>query len=313
MLTVFLKIASIFCMVAIGYIASKKDVLPAESNKYLVNLILVITNPCLIISSMSSQTLSSDIVRQAAEILGGSVVFFVGASAVAFVIVKALRYRPAEDRGVLMVIITAVNSGFMGFPITKAIFGDELFFLMVIENIILNFYLFFLAIIQMNYGHKNTGSPAGVFRSLCNMCTYAVIVGMVILITGIKVPPMALDFLDTIANATVPVSMIVVGVQLAQSSLKTMLKNTKLIFVCLCNVVLIPVLTFLAVNWLPLMNESKLILIFAASFPCAVVTVAVAAKEGRNSGLMAEGVAMSTLFSLATLPVSAMVLMSLYC
>ena len=76
MLTVFLKTASIFCMVAVGYLASKKNILPAESNQYLVNLILTITNPCLIISSMSSQSLSQDTVRQAAEILIGASVFF---------------------------------------------------------------------------------------------------------------------------------------------------------------------------------------------------------------------------------------------
>lgn len=155
MLTVFLKIVSIFCMAAVGYIANKRDILPMDSNKYLVNLILVITNPCLIISSMSSQTLSSDTIRQVAEILAGSVVFFVAGGAAAFFIVKALRYEPSEDQGVLMVIITAVNSGFMGFPITKAIFGDKYFFLMVIQNIILNFYLYFLAI--MGYRTKSVG------------------------------------------------------------------------------------------------------------------------------------------------------------
>ena len=79
------------------------------------------------------------------------------------------------------------------------------------------------------------------------------------------------------------------------------------------NVLLMPILTFLAVNWLPLAVETRLILVFAAAFPCAVVSVAVAAKEGRNAGLMAEGVALTTLFSLATLPFIAVFLMSWYC
>ena len=312
MLTVFLKIISIFCMVAIGYIANKRNVLPMDSNKYLVNLILVITNPCLIISSMSSQTLSEDTIRQVIEILAGSVVCFVAGAVVAFFIVKVLHYEPAEDQGVLMVIITAVNSGFMGFPITKAIFGDTYFFLMVIQNIILNFYLYFLAVIQMNYGQKKKSSLADVFRPLLNNCTYALIVGLIILISQYSMPPLALDFFDTIANATIPVSMIVVGIQLAESDLKKMLKNVKLITACLCNVILMPLLTFLAVNWLPLMTESKVTLIFAAAFPCAVVSVAMAAQEKKNSALMAEGVALTTLFSLCTLPVIAVFLMSWY-
>lgn len=312
MLTVFLKIISIFCMVAIGYMANKRDILPMDSNRYLVNLILVITNPCLIISSMSSQTLSSDTVRQAIEILAGSVVFFVAGAVIAFFIVRALHYDPAEDQGVLMVIITAVNSGFMGFPITKAIFGDTYFFLMVIQNIILNFYLYFLSVIQINYGQKKKSSLADVLRPLLNNCTYALIIGLIILVTGYRMPSLALDFFDTIANATIPVSMIVVGIQLAESNLTEMLKNTKLIAACLCNVVLMPLLTFLAVNWLPLMTESKVILIFAASFPCAVVSVAMAAQEKKNSALMAEGVALTTLFSLCTLPIVSVFLMSWY-
>lgn len=312
MFSVFLKILSIFCMVGIGFIASKKKVLPMESNQYLVNLILVITNPCLIISSISSQTLSAGILRQAGEILIGSVFFFLFAAGVAFLLVKVMGYKPQEDQGVMMVIITAVNSGFMGFPVTKAIFGDHFFFLMVIENIILNIYLFSLAVIQMNYGHQKSRSLADVFRPLCNMSTFSVVVGIVILVSGYKIPTGIVEFLDTIANVTVPVSMIVVGIQLAGSDLKKMLKNVKLIIACLCNVILIPFLTFLAVNWLPLMNESKLILIFAAAFPCAVITVVVASKEGRNSSLLAEGVALSTLFSLGTLPVVAILLMGLY-
>lgn len=312
MLSVFLKVASIFCMVAVGYAASKKKVLPMEANKYLVNLILVITNPCLILSSMSSQKLTPDIIRQAAEILIGSVIFFIAAALISFLIVKALRYEPFEDRGVMMVIMTAVNTGFMGFPITKAIFGDYFFFLMVIQNIILNIYLYFEAVIQMNYGQKKKSSFTDVFRPLLNNNTYALLIGLVILAGRIEMPEILFDFFDTIGNATIPVSMIVVGIQLADSDLCKMLKNTKLIIACLCNVVLMPVLTFLAVNRLPLMSESKLILIFSAAFPCAVISTALASKEGKNASLMAEGVALTTLFSLVSLPVTAMSLMALY-
>lgn len=312
MLAVFLKIASIFCMVAIGYVASKKNILPTESNKHLVNLILMITNPCLILASMSSQTLTSDVVRQAVEILVGSAGFFIAAAVVAFVIVKIMGYDPVEDQGVMMVIITAVNTGFMGFPVTKAIFGNHFFFLMVIQNVMLNFYLYFEAVIQMNYGQKKKSSLKDVIRPLLNNNTYALLIGLVILVFNVPIPAVALDFFDTIGAATIPISMIVVGIQLAGSDLGKMFGNIKLIIACVSNVVLIPALTFLAVNWLPLMDESKLILVFASCFPCAVISTAMASKEGKNAKLMAEGVALTTLMSMATLPIAAMFLMELY-
>ena len=183
---------------------------------------------------------------------------------------------------------------------------------MVIQNIILNIYLYFGAILQMNYGHRKKTGLMDVIRPLLNNNTYALLIGLAILITGFQMPSTLFEFFDTIANATIPVSMIVVGIQLAGSDLKKVFKDHKLMIACLANVVLMPILTFLAVNWLPLMNESKLILVFASCFPCAVISTAMAAKEGKNASLVAEGVAVTTLFSMATLPAAAMILMELY-
>lgn len=311
MLTVFLKIAAIFAMTAIGFVASKTGILPAESKKYLSNLLLFITSPCMIIGSMTSQTLDAHTFELMIQIVAGSFVFFIAAMGISFLIVKLMRCD-RDDAGVLMVIITAVNTGFMGFPVTKAIFGNTYFFLMVIQNIVLNIYLYSMMVYQMNYGFRKKEGIKGMLMPMLNMCTYALIIGLVLMLLKVQLPDILADFINTIGDATIPVSMIVVGVQLSESSIRKMLTNKRLITASLCNVILIPVLTFLAVNWLPLAPESKLILIFAAAFPCAVVSTAIALKENRNAALMAEGVAMTTLLSMGTLPVAAILLMQLY-
>ena len=311
MLTVFLKIAAIFAMTAIGFTASKTGVLPAESKKYLSNLLLFITSPCMIIGSMTSQTLDAHTFELMIQIVAGSFIFFLAAMAVSFLIVKLMRCD-REDAGVLMVIITAVNTGFMGFPVTKAIFGNTYFFLMVIQKIVLNIYIYSMMVYQMNYGFRKKEGIKGMLMPMLNMCTYALIIGLVLMLLKVQLPDILADFINTIGDATIPVSMIVVGVQLSESSIGKMLTNKRLITASLCNVILIPALTFLAVNWLPLAPESKLILIFAAAFPCAVVSTAIALKENRNAALMAEGVAMTTLLSMGTLPVIAIILTHLY-
>ena len=311
MLTVFLKIAAIFAMTAIGFTASKTGVLPAESKKYLSNLLLFITSPCMIIGSMTSQTLDAHTFELMIQIVAGSFIFFLAAMAVSFLIVKLMRCD-REDAGVLMVIITAVNTGFMGFPVTKAIFGNTYFFLMVIQNIVLNIYIYSMMVYQMNYGFRKKEGIKGMLMPMLNMCTYALIIGLVLMLLKVQLPDILADFINTIGDATIPVSMIVVGVQLSESSIGKMLTNKRLITASLCNVILIPALTFLAVNGLPLAPESKLILIFAAAFPCAVVSTAIALKENRNAALMAEGVAMTTLLSMGTLPVIAIILTHLY-
>ena len=311
MLTVFLKIAAIFAMTAIGFIASKAGILPPESKKYLSNLLLFITSPCMIIGSMTSQTLNAHTFELMIQIVAGSFIFFLAAMCIALLIVKAMHCRQ-EDQGVLMVIITAVNTGFMGFPVTKAIFGNTYFFLMVIQNIVLNIYLYSMMVYQMNYGFRKKEGIKGMLMPMLNMCTYALIIGLVLMLLKVQLPDILADFINTIGDATIPVSMIVVGVQLSESSIRKMLTNRQLIIASLCNVILMPALTFLAVNWLPLAAETKLILIFAAAFPCAVVSTAIALKENRNAALMAEGVAMTTMLSMGSLPVVAIILTHFY-
>ena len=102
------------------------------------------------------------------QIVAGSFVFFIAAIGISFLIVKLMRCD-RDDAGVLMVIITAVNTGFMGFPVTKAIFGNTYFFLMVIQNIVLNIYLYSMMVYQMNYGFRKKRALR-VCLCRCSIC-----------------------------------------------------------------------------------------------------------------------------------------------
>jgi len=312
MLTVFVKVLVIFSMVAIGFIANKAGILPIESNKYLVNLLLEITTPCMILGSMASNKLTPETLHSTIEVAVGSLAFFMFAWAVGLLIVKLMRYEPKEDRGIMIVIITGINAGFMGFPVTKSIFGNKYLFLMVIVNCMLTFYLYFLSVLQMNYGHKKKESFKEILKPLFNMCMLASVLGLIVFGAGIALPAPLLDFLNTIGDSTIPISMFVVGIQLGNCELKKTIRNGKLLAASVSNVLIIPAATWLAVNWLPITTDAKLTLVFAASFPCAVATVAVATREGRNANLMAEGVALTTLLSMVTLPLAALILMAVY-
>ena len=75
---------------------------------------------------------------------------------------------------------------------------------------------------------------------------------------------------------------------------------------------LLPVLTFLLVNWLPLDVSVKVCLVFAASFPVAVAVVPVTSEQNRDYLIAAEMVAITTLFSLAVIPAVATFLLGYY-
>ena len=312
MLTVFSKILVIFSVIGIGFFCNKKGILPNESESALVNLLILVICPCMVLSSLASKTLEPETLPKTMLVLGLSLAYFVIAPLIAIFLTRFLKNTPREDFGVLMATMTSTNTGFMGFPLTKAIFGDEIFFLIVVENIILNIYFYSIAIVQINYGSSNSGDIRSSLKSIINPNIIAAIIGLIILFTQFKLPGPAIELVEMLGGVTTPLSMLIVGMRLANSNLKSVLKNRDLIFSALVKMLLIPVLTFLVINWLPITNDIKLLTIWCACFPSAVVVVSLASKYGRNATLAAEGMALTTTLSLLVLPIAATILSGLY-
>ncbi|MCI8647629.1 MAG: AEC family transporter [Firmicutes bacterium] len=307
MVVILTKIIIIFAMAGVGFAANRLKVLPDESNPHLIALLMNITAPCMLLTSITGKELTPSTLVATLQVLGGTVLFFLAGMAVSYVLVRGMK-APKADQGVYMSILTTVNTGFMGFPISKAAFGNDGLYFMAISNIILNIYLYSLGIIQLNMGSGKFKGLAATLKPMLNPCAISAVIGIVMLFCGLHIPSAVNEFLVAIGDITVPLSMIVVGVQLGGSDIRQVLRNRRLLAVTLMSLILWPLLTFLAVNWLPLEQMAKLTLIYASAFPSAVIIVALAAQEGKNAQLAAEGVASTTLLSMGSLPVITMLL-----
>ncbi|MEF9921407.1 MAG: AEC family transporter [Anaerovoracaceae bacterium] len=313
MLAVFSKVLVIFILILVGFIANKKKILPDEARPHITNLLLYITSPCMIISSIYSKELTSSIFLSTVQVMIGAAVFFLVTSIMAYYFVKFLKYKPKADWGMYIIAITSINSGFMGFPVTKAIFGDDIFYLMVMHNILLTVYIYGFVSPILNIGGHVKPKLKDIVKSMCNICMFAVILGFVMLILSIKPPAMIDEIIQLLSDATIPISMIVVGMQLGSSDIKSILLNKYLIFTNIASMFIIPVITFLIVNQLDfLYTDVKVILIFASAFPTAVAPVAIAEQDGKNAQTLAEAVSLTTFTSLITIPLIAGFLMSYY-
>jgi predicted permease len=313
MLIVFTKVAAIFLMILIGFLANKLEVLPDEAIPSITNLMLYITAPCMAMSTIYSKTLSKNLVNSTLQVITGALVFFICSTLLAAAVVKIFRFHPKKDWGMYIAAIASVNSGFMGFPVTKAIFGDKLFYLMVMHNIILNVYMFGAVPAILNIGNSTKVSIRKTLRSMANIVMLGIIAGVVMLIFGVKPPSVADGIIQMLSDATIPISMILVGMQLGSSDLLALITNRENLVSTVTSMILIPALTFLLVdNMNFLYTDVKAVIIFAAAFPTAVAPVAIAEQAGKNGHGMAEIVSLTTLLSLITVPVLAAVIMIHY-
>lgn len=313
MFIVFGKVFAIFIMIFIGFLANKIKILSNEAIPHITNLMLYVTAPCMAISSIYSKTLSADVIVATVQTMAGAVIFFTVTTLFSILIVKLFKFKPGEDRGMYIVAITTVNSGFMGFPVTKAIFGGDIFYLMVMHNILLNLYMYGAVPPLLNIGSETKLHPKKILKSMCNICVIAVIAGIIMLILGVKPPAVLDDVIQSLSDATIPLSMLLVGMQLGSSNVKDILRNKYILLTTITAMLVIPAITFLIVDQMDfLYTDVKAVMVFASAFPTAVAPVAIAEQEGKNSHTLAEIVSLTTFTSLITIPVIAVFLMSYY-
>lgn len=315
MAVVLNKILSVFMIIAVGFVVNRRGILPSQANKYLSNILMFITSPCLILSSITAKDINHETAVITVELIIGSCLWFAIFTALGyFLCTKIIKVKPASDTGVFIFLFASLSNGFMGIPITMALFDNDVLYLMILHSTVLAIYLYAagLPIVHVGTERSRGFSRHTLFIILKNPATICAIVALTMLFAGLKFPTVIFDSVEMVGNFTTPLSMLIVGLQLGDSNLKRVVKNKNLLALSVIRTISLPVLTFLMVNWLPIDVNIKVCLIFGAVFPAAVGTVAVSGSEGENALVAAEGVVLTTLISLFVIPLTAALLIGYY-
>ena len=332
MTLVFSKVLSIFLIIGVGFLANRRGILPESSNQFLVDLLILITSPCMILTSIAGKELTADTLLLTVQAFVCADLYFLLLSLAGYTLFgKILRFSPHDDIPVYVMIFVSMNCGFMGFPLTLSLFGDDILYIMVIINISHTFYLYPFGELQLKLycgnssdsDDRSEGSERSQrsrhLRSLrnaasaaANPCTLAAVAGLILLIVGIHLPEFLFSGMEMIGDATVPLSMLLVGMKLGNSNFRRLFQNRRLLLTAGLRMFVLPVIMFLIVNPLPLATDLKVALIFASCFASGVGIVPVISMEHKNALLASEGVALTTLFSMVVIPLSSMFLMSHY-
>ena len=298
---------------AVGFCLNKFRIIPGSATPHLVTLLVWITTPCMIFASITTREYHENLLGATLQMFALGILFFAVALVVGLFLCKKVFKVPEEDLGVYSASFAGINNGFMGFPITQAIFGGDIFYFMVIFNICLNIYMYSACPVILNMGSgKRTLHIKYILKKLANPSTIVCFVSLFMLINGLQLPSILFDSVNLIGDITVPLSMLVVGMQLADSNVARVIKNKKLVVISFLKMLLLPVFIFLLVNWLPVAAGVKTAVVFGSCFPCAVVISALAVLEKKNSLLAAEMVALTTLISVGTIPIAAFLLTNYY-
>lgn len=292
------KLLMLIIVMSIGYIARKRNVLTTEYNKAFSVLIVNITMPCLIINSMLSSKAQVSQAQIAQIIIIGAIIYG-SLTIISIIIPKIFKADKLQD-GVYRFLTIFNNNMFMGFPIIQSVLGDDVLFYSAILNIPSSIFMFSVGIYLMSK-HQKTGKLS--IKKMLNPGIISALVCTILYFIGYSMPPVVAEACKQVGAITIPLSMIVLGISLADMPVKSIIKDIKIYVFSVLKMVLIPMVLFYILS--PIVSEINIlyVIIITLAMPGPTLCVSIANEYGADTNLASKYVFISTILSLITIPV----------
>ncbi|MCL1916804.1 MAG: AEC family transporter [Peptococcaceae bacterium] len=308
------RIIGIFFILFIGYTAAKIKWISPDSMKTLNKILLNIASPCLIIHIMTTFDIPEGTWELTGWILGILIIIYIVSTLIGWLFSKQFRV-PYEERGIYMYSLTYTNNGFLGLPIGAAIFGaaSQGFFLMVLGNLFTVMITFSFGILTVAQNHTPKRSLKETLKPMLNIPICSGLLGIALMLLNMNVDfPEAANqifnvfdgVLEMVGDMMIPLSMLIVGAQLAGSRPRDVLFEKRYYWLTFLRLIAMPGILYLLLTWLHVPPMATFILVLTVALPSAALVVIFAQEYGKNTKSAAEIVFITTLFSLITLPLA---------
>ena len=325
-----INVLILFIMMVPGVIMKKCDLCSDGFGKGISNLVLYIAQPCLIVYAYLSCDASFS------DIWLGCLMTFV-LSFIAHLIFTAVAlpvFRKAPDGACRMLRFATIfsNAAFMGIPLIQAIIPDPTAAIYAsIYNITFNLFLWTLGVKLCTDGiehmhndedcdcHEQLSATKAVSikKVIFHPVTLASLIGLLLLILGVNNATLASVHLGVISdsllmlkNLVAPLSMVVIGLRLADLNLQGFFKDVYMYVFLVLRHLALPIATVgvmeLLSLFLPISDTVALVIAIMASAPAATSATMFAEKYDCDAPYVSRLVTVSTILCIATMPLIVM-------
>ena len=309
----------IFILIGVGMILFRSRILDETSSKQLSGLIVNVTNPALLICSAFS-----DGPKMSLKELGYALLLFLMIYALliaaAFLIPRILRVPDGYHYAYQLLTIFG-NVGFIGIPLASAVLGTESLIFVSIYNLIYNvlIYTFGISLLRRAAARQaaaggaeaqTAGMPSDtpLWKKLVNAGTISAAATILFYVGDFPVPSIVPSTLNYMGQSTTLLSMLVLGISVAQMKPKDIFSHPQLYGFVLLRQVLIPIGFILLVR--PFVDNALLVgtLTLMLAVPAGNLPLMLSKQFHADGETISQGIILSTLLSLITLPVVSLAL-----
>ena len=293
----------LFIMMLVGVYCRKKGIFNDEANKRISSLVVNVANPALILSSSINQ----EAVIEGMEFMKTFLLawgMFGVLMVIAFFMPKILR-ADVSEYGTYRTMTIFSNIGFMGFPVIDAMYGSEALLYATMFLIPFNVLIYTYGISVMKKQGEKTGFQ---IQKILNVGVISCVVALVIYLTGIPMPVVIENSVDSISSLTAPLSMMVIGDSLTKINLKKLFCNGRMLVFSAIKLLLIPIAGVSLIKLLGLNPLLTGVCMIMLATPVGSMNAMLAQEYGGDYELASQGVTITTLLAVVTMPLVSMLM-----
>ncbi len=300
----------LFLLMGIGYLCYKKEIITDEAGKKLSAIVVNIANPALVLTGcLGEEKIQGRELFVTAAIITG---VYSALLLIAQILPRLLRVEK-ESRGTYKAMTVFSNIGFMGFPVVAALYGKSALLYASLFTIPYNILIYTYGVSSMSSepegGRQKGHGAAFLIRRIFNVGVISCIAAMIIYLCEIPVPGMIADTITHLSNLTAPLSMMVIGASLATINLKKLFTDLRLLLFSVIKLLVLPAVGVMVIRQF-VDNEVILgVCLVMLATPVGSMTAMLAQQYDGDYEMASKGVALTTILSVATIPLVSMLVM----
>lgn len=291
---------TMFSMIAAGMLLKKKGIIGTEGQKNLTDLVIYLILPCNIIRSFMVE-FSTDILYTFGGVLMISILIQLVCTLLGHVL-----YNKTElpRKKCLQYGTICSNAGFLGNPVAEGVYGT-------MGLTLASIYLIPQRIVMWSAGISVfTESPDKktlVKKVITHPCIIACLLGILLMFSQLQLPGFLVSSIQALSNCNTALSMMVIGMILAEINLRQMFDRS-VVYFTLIRLVLIPLLVYIPCRLLHTEGLVTGVCVLLAAMPAGATTSILASKYNGDAAFATNLVIFSTLISLITTPIWSIIL-----
>ena len=274
-LLTFEQLVKMFLIMLLAVLCYRMGLVNQEGNKSLSNLLLLVVNPCVILTVYQTDYNS---------VLARGLLFAFAAAIVVHIVgilVSTLLIRPSSGPDYSIDRYSAMysNCGFIGIPLVGSVLGDTGVFYVTAYMVAFNIFTWTHGIVLMEKKCTLKNLKEGFISPMF----ISTIAAVALYFAQIRLPEVLVDSMQYVADMNTPLAMLIAGFSVAQSDLLKMLKKKRIYLISAFKLLLMPLLMIPVFMLMRLPYDVAITMLIATACPTRPQEPCWRSATGQNS------------------------------